>query len=280
MPQLPGLAATDAPVGVITVDRPGFEVPMDRPGFEVPMDRPGFEVPMDRPRYEVPVERPSFEVPVAAQPSVDAFGFPISSQPRVPAPDTTEMPIYRSMEAVWFGGSDRPSHPQQPPPNHWTPPAASSGPPANSGSSGLPPGPQLASASARPYVSDGPPPYVPPGALPPPVPPDPPPPPPPTAPRPGPEEPWRTSADSGWQAAAAAAEPQDRGTTRSGLPKRVPAAQLVPGAVDARSTTARAKRSPDDVRGLLSAYHRGVQRGRTGGEGSSLDPRPDPEERH
>jgi hypothetical protein len=90
---------------------------------------------------------------------------------------------------------------------------------------------------------------------------------------------WRTSADTGWRAAAAAADPKDGGTTRSGLPKRVPAAQLVPGAVDARSTTARNKRTPDEVRGLLSAYHRGVQRGRTGGEGPSLG-RPDTEETH
>jgi hypothetical protein len=62
----------------------------------------------------------------------------------------------------------------------------------------------------------------------------------------------------------AAAEPLDAGTTRSGLPKRVPQAQLVPGSV---KTGARdqGRRSPDEVRGLLSAYHRGVQRGRTDG---------------
>jgi len=111
---------------------------------------------------------------------------------------------------------------------------------------------------------------VPPPAQPPPVPPE----------QRSDESGWRTSADLGWQAAAAAAEPHNGGTTRSGLPKRVPAAQLVPGAVDPRSTTARSKRSPDEVRGLLSAYHRGVQRGRSGGEGPSLGPRSDPEERH
>src|SRR5262249_15616756 len=90
---------------------------------------------------------------------------------------------------------------------------------------------------------------------------------------------WRTSADNGWVAAAGAAIPKDGGTTRSGLPKRVPAAQLVPGAVDGRNSTAR-KRTPDEVRGLLSAYHRGVQRGRTSGEGTSFSPRSDPEEKH
>ena len=62
----------------------------------------------------------------------------------------------------------------------------------------------------------------------------------------------------------AAAEPPDAGTTRSGLPKRVPQAQLVPGGVD-NGPRNQNRRSPDEVRGLLSAYHRGVQRGRTAG---------------
>ena len=62
----------------------------------------------------------------------------------------------------------------------------------------------------------------------------------------------------------AAAEPVDAGTTRSGLPKRVPQAQLVPGGVQA-GPHHQNRRSPDEVRGLLSAYHRGVQRGRTDG---------------
>jgi hypothetical protein len=62
----------------------------------------------------------------------------------------------------------------------------------------------------------------------------------------------------------AAAEPVDAGTTRSGLPKRVPQAQLVPGGVQGGSRTQQ-RRTPDEVRGLLSAYHRGVQRGRTDG---------------
>jgi hypothetical protein len=79
---------------------------------------------------------------------------------------------------------------------------------------------------------------------------------------------WRTAADDGWKAATAAAEPANAGTTRSGLPKRVPQAQLVPGAVQTPepTTTTRSRRSPDDVRGLLSAYHRGVQRGRSGND--------------
>lgn len=51
-------------------------------------------------------------------------------------------------------------------------------------------------------------------------------------------------------------------TTEAGLPKRVPMAQLVPGGVDKGASTTQ-RRTPEAVRGLLSAYHRGVQRGRT-----------------
>ena len=47
-----------------------------------------------------------------------------------------------------------------------------------------------------------------------------------------------------------------------GLPRRVPMAQLVPGAVEVESA-ASDRRTPEAVRGLLSAYHRGVQRGRS-----------------
>jgi signal transduction histidine kinase len=75
---------------------------------------------------------------------------------------------------------------------------------------------------------------------------------------------WQTVADDGWKAASAAATASnDTGdTTGAGLPKRVPMAQLVPGGVDKGGTTLE-KRTPEGVRGLLSAYHRGVQRGRT-----------------
>jgi hypothetical protein len=83
-------------------------------------------------------------------------------------------------------------------------------------------------------------------------------------PRPSGDDRWRSAADEGWQRAMAASDPKDAGTTRSGLPKRIPQAQLVPGGVE---TTPRQqhRRNADEVRGLLSAYHRGVQRGRTDG---------------
>lgn len=73
---------------------------------------------------------------------------------------------------------------------------------------------------------------------------------------------WRTAADEGWRAAKALAEMKVTEVTRAGLPKRIPMAQLVPGGVE-KTTSSVQRRTPEAVRGLLSAYHRGVQRGRT-----------------
>jgi signal transduction histidine kinase len=81
--------------------------------------------------------------------------------------------------------------------------------------------------------------------------------------------PWQTAADEGWQAAQAAADKPIDTTTTAGLPKRTPMAQLVPGGVD-RGGNSVQRRTPEGVRGLLSAYHRGVQRGR--GSDQSTNP--------
>ncbi|GAA4207040.1 hypothetical protein GCM10022220_21690 [Actinocatenispora rupis] len=81
-----------------------------------------------------------------------------------------------------------------------------------------------------------------------------------------PADQWRTTADSGWRAASAVgaakpAPPPAPGT--GGLPRRQPMAELVPGAVEGPKPVAR--RSPESVRGLLSAYQRGIERGRAAG---------------
>jgi len=73
---------------------------------------------------------------------------------------------------------------------------------------------------------------------------------------------WRTAADDGWRAAEALADDRDFSMTETGLPKRVPMSQLVPGGVEKGQTSSH-RRTPEAVRGLLSAYHRGVQRGRS-----------------
>jgi len=93
---------------------------------------------------------------------------------------------------------------------------------------------------------------------------------------------WRSAGDEGWRAASAAAQPLVATTTDAGLPRRTPSAQLVPGAVPQfNGETAVGRRDPDDVRGVLAAYHRGVQRGRGGGEAQSAGhPRSADEEMH
>ncbi|MYS82248.1 sensor histidine kinase [Embleya scabrispora] len=111
---------------------------------------------------------------------------------------------------------------------------------------------------------------------------------------------WYSAGDDGWRAAEAAREPSSGGTTGAGLPRRVPRANLVPGGVE-QSGGAQApghpgagpaapgtrqeqsgrptpgapglSRSPDEVRGRLTNFRRGIQQGRTAGSGGSA-PRP------
>lgn len=80
-------------------------------------------------------------------------------------------------------------------------------------------------------------------------------------------DPWRTAADDGWRAAASLGMPDTAEPSIGNLPRRRPMAQLVPGSVgeSAPPPPARHRRSADSVRGVLSAYHRGVQRGRADG---------------
>ncbi|WP_027660325.1 sensor histidine kinase [Salinispora fenicalii] len=237
---------------------------------------------------------------LAATASIDAT--PFSAPPaETPTETPAEAPIFREMEAVWFRthGNDAtaiftrpdfdgtapdpaassPVEPQLPtrvPGTTATPPAATSGPSysATPASAGPPPaapppsGPPAAVPTSVPPAA--PPTSVPPAAVPTSVPPAAPPTSVPPAPPGASGAPagggnaWRTVADEGWSRASQAAEPTNGGTTRSGLPKRVPKAQLVPGGIEPRARE-RTRRTPDEVRGLLSAYHRGVQRGRAAG---------------
>ncbi|HEY3504865.1 MAG TPA: nitrate- and nitrite sensing domain-containing protein [Actinocatenispora sp.] len=78
---------------------------------------------------------------------------------------------------------------------------------------------------------------------------------------------WRTVADDGWRAASSLGTADTAEPSVGGLPRRRPMAQLVPGSVEpAPARPSQHRRSADSVRGVLSAYQRGVQRGRTGGE--------------
>ncbi|MGV9310510.1 nitrate- and nitrite sensing domain-containing protein [Nonomuraea sp. NPDC003727] len=76
---------------------------------------------------------------------------------------------------------------------------------------------------------------------------------------------WSSPADSGFQAARAAAQPAQGGTTSSGLPRRVPKANLVPGTASTPESAppeVPAPVSPDRVRSRLSSFQQGVRQGR------------------
>ena len=77
---------------------------------------------------------------------------------------------------------------------------------------------------------------------------------------------WRSANDQNWQRAEQAREPKAGGVTPSGLPRRVPKANLVPGtAQQTPQSGPSVSRAPEDVRGRLSNLRRGVQQGRTAG---------------
>ncbi|WP_067184072.1 sensor histidine kinase [Microtetraspora niveoalba] len=87
---------------------------------------------------------------------------------------------------------------------------------------------------------------------------------------------WSSPADAGWQAAKAASDPSLGGVTSSGLPKRVPKANLVPGSASAIASSGAAASasaapappppapslSPDRVRNRLSSFQQGIRQGR------------------
>ena len=83
---------------------------------------------------------------------------------------------------------------------------------------------------------------------------------------------WSSPADSGWQAAAAAAAPTSAGTTTAGLPKRVPKANLVPGAATAEPAAAAPARSAAATRDRFASFQRGVREGRAAATGGEQNP--------
>ncbi|MFD3684744.1 nitrate- and nitrite sensing domain-containing protein [Nocardiopsis sp. NPDC058631] len=84
------------------------------------------------------------------------------------------------------------------------------------------------------------------------------------------EQEWNSAADRGWKAARTAAEPLAGGLTTSGLPKRVPKANLVPGtAPKPENFKQMPTRSADRVRNRFSGFQKGVRDGRSQlGEGA------------
>ncbi|MEU7168183.1 nitrate- and nitrite sensing domain-containing protein [Streptomyces morookaense] len=76
--------------------------------------------------------------------------------------------------------------------------------------------------------------------------------------------------DERWRRAEQVREPAAGGITASGLPRRVPRANLVEGTAEQGQTTPTGpavSRAPDDVRGRLTNLRRGIQQGRQAGNG-------------
>jgi signal transduction histidine kinase len=93
----------------------------------------------------------------------------------------------------------------------------------------------------------------------------------PEAPRPAATSTWRTSPnDELGRQAERVRQPAAGGVTTSGLPRRVPRANLVPGTAQQQPqpTGPQVSRAPDDVRGRLTNLRRGIAQGRSAGPSS------------
>ncbi|GAA3644961.1 hypothetical protein GCM10023079_38540 [Streptomyces chitinivorans] len=84
---------------------------------------------------------------------------------------------------------------------------------------------------------------------------------------------WQeTPNDERWRRAEQLRQPAAGGVTTSGLPRRVPRANLVAGTAQQRPSTPtgpQVSRAPDDVRGRLTNLRRGIQQGRQAGSGQA-----------
>jgi signal transduction histidine kinase len=86
---------------------------------------------------------------------------------------------------------------------------------------------------------------------------------------------WSSPADEGWRAAEAAHVPTSGGVTLSGLPKRVPRANLVPGTVGVETAAPAAPaagRSATQARDRLASFQRGMREGRAAARDGSEVP--------
>jgi hypothetical protein len=95
-----------------------------------------------------------------------------------------------------------------------------------------------------------------------------------------PAAPQRPAADAGWRSspndelvrqAERVRQPAAGGVTTSGLPRRVPRANLVPGTAQQQQHQSgpAVSRAPDDVRGRLTNLRRGIAQGRQAGTGQT-----------
>ena len=73
---------------------------------------------------------------------------------------------------------------------------------------------------------------------------------------------WSSPADEGWHAAQTVESPAAGSPTEAGLPRRLPNANLVPGAIPDSQPAVAPSRSAADVRDRLARFQRGVTDGR------------------
>ncbi|MGW2364292.1 nitrate- and nitrite sensing domain-containing protein [Streptomyces sp. NPDC001667] len=99
-------------------------------------------------------------------------------------------------------------------------------------------------------------------------------------PQEGDEPDWRSTNDERWHRAEQLREPKAGGITPSGLPRRVPKANLIEGkAAQTPQGGAQISRAPEDVRDRLSNLRRGIQQGRSAG-GDTAGPAQEQHEQH
>jgi histidine kinase/DNA gyrase B/HSP90-like ATPase len=85
---------------------------------------------------------------------------------------------------------------------------------------------------------------------------------------------WSSSADAGWRAAEVVHAPSSDGTTSTGLPKRQPQANLVPGTAAASAASGTPAqpapgRSAEEARNRFASFQRGIQQGRAAAAGGN-----------
>lgn len=246
LPPRPGPASYDT--GEHPVPRPGPGAgPQDTGEHPMPGQRPG---PQDTGEYAIPgQQRPgphdTGEYPTAVPPQRQAeppLGDGLLDGGPVPTRGDERTPIFESMESDWFRGTrGRGQEPVAPTAAQGAPEAPAAAPPAaqpdqDAAPPPAAPAPQPATATAAPA--------------------------------------WRPSPnDDRWRRAEQLRTPQAGGVTTSGLPRRVPRANLVAGTAQqsANASGTQVSRAPDDVRGRLTSLRRGIQRGRrAGGTGETL----------
>jgi hypothetical protein len=242
--------------------RPEFR-PEPRPEPMTQQAPPPAAPPVQAPRPIPPlVAQSDRQSPFAARPPAQ-FGQPPAGA-GAPGPEEST-PIFEQLQSEWFRQrpASRPAPPAAPAPAAQAAQAAPAAPAAERPRPAAPPpvqAPAPTPAPARPPApvrAQAPAPARAPVAQPAP------------APAAADDDAWASPADEGWRAAERLLQPTSGGTTRAGLPMRVPQAHLMPGGAGSDGPTVAppepvrpAYRSPEAVRSRLASYHQGVRRGR------------------